>query len=98
MYAVIFTAQVKALDSQYFATAARLRELAQERYGCSEFASYTAGDTEIAISYWPDLQSIRAWKDDAEHRQAQRRGRRRWYSSYRVQVVEVLREYGPGAD
>lgn len=94
MYAVIFRAQVKELDAQYGELAARLRDRAIEEFGCLEFTACTEGDSEIAISYWPDLEHIRAWREDAIHREAQALGRERWYRSYQVQVVEVLRDYG----
>ncbi len=93
MYAVIFQATVNELDDEYYETAARLRELALSEYGCTEFSSYTQGTEEIAISYWPSKTHIQAWKNLAEHRRAQERGRTRWYRSYRVRIVEVVKDY-----
>ncbi len=93
MYAVIFRAEVQALDEEYLATAERLRSLAFEQFGCLDFISSAEGDTEVAISYWPSLESIQAWKNHPEHLRAQVLGRSRWYKNYRVQVVEVLRDY-----
>ena len=78
--------------------AARLRELALSRYGCTEFVSLTQGNQEIAISYWESEAQIRAWKQDAEHLLAQARGRSKWYKSYRVQVVEIKRDYAFPSD
>ena len=94
MYAVIFRAEIASLDEAYTATAEKLRELALTRYGCREFCSYMEGSREIAISYWDSEADIVAWKNDLEHLAAQNRGRARWYRSYSVQVVEVVREYG----
>ena len=93
MYAVIFTADVAILDADYSRTAEQLRELALQHYGCREFISCCEGASEIAISYWDSEEQIQAWKQDIEHLAAQRAGRERWYRSYRVQVVEVKREY-----
>lgn len=93
-YAVIFTAEIRQLDAEYSLTAARLRQLAMEQYGCTEFAAYTEGNKEIAVSYWPSLETLQAWKDNPEHRRAQALGYSRWYSSYEVAVVQVLRRYG----
>ena len=97
MYAVIFEARIRTLDESYQETAARMRDLAMEEYGCTAFTACTEGDTEIAISYWPSLEAISAWKQDPRHLQAQHMGRQRWYSNYRVKVVEVLREYAADA-
>ena len=93
MYAVIFRAEVNELDKAYLEMAKRLRELAINEYGCTEFASCTEGNHEIAISYWPSREAIREWKANAEHQQAQALGKSEWYKTYQVQVVEVLNQY-----
>ena len=62
-------------------------------FGCTEFSSSTEGNQEIAISYWPDKESIIAWKNDPVHLQAQQQGKAKWYKSYRVQVVEISHQY-----
>ena len=93
MYAVIFRAQIRELDTGYIDMAARLRERAIDEFGCLEFTACTEGDTEMAISYWPDLAHIKAWKADPLHREAQALGRERWYRSYQVQVVEIVKDY-----
>ncbi len=97
MYAVIFTAKIKHPDDKYAHTAKRMRQLATERYGCTEFNSVTEGDREISISYWPTLEHIQRWKNDTEHLIAQKLGQERWYSNYRVDVVELTRTYTSGA-
>jgi len=93
MYAVIFRAKIKLFDEEYSQTAARLRELARKKYGCLDFVSFTEGDDEIAISYWESLEQIKSWKQDPEHLRAQEQGKHRWYESYQVQVVDIIREY-----
>ena len=97
MYAVIFRAELAELDESYAATAARMRDRAMSKYGCTEFISVMEGTQEIAVSYWETQEQIKEWKQDAEHLAAQELGRSRWYKSYRVQVVEVIREGGSGA-
>ena len=93
MVVVIFRARTRKLDDEYFRVAARMRELALEQFGCLEFAAVTQGSDEVALSYWSDEDSVRAWKAHAEHVLAQQLGRERWYESYVVQVAQVLREY-----
>jgi heme-degrading monooxygenase HmoA len=96
MFVVIFRAKARTLDAEYAATAAHLRELALKEFGCLDFCAVTEGDQEIALSYWPDEASIRAWKQHADHLMAQKFGRERWYASYSVEVAEVKRAYqGP---
>ncbi len=73
--------------------AERMRDLALNQYGCLEFVASMEVNAEIAISYWESEAQINAWKQNAEHLSAQRKGREKWYRSYKVQVVEVIREY-----
>lgn len=94
MYAVIFKAQIAKLDPAYHDTAKRMRELAENQYGCRGFISLFEGEQEIAISYWESLEQIQQWKNDAEHLQAQALGKSKWYKSYQIDVVEIIRQYG----
>ena len=96
MYVVIFRARSRAFDAEYAQTAARMRELALAQFGCLEFHAVAEGEHEVALSYWPDEASIRAWRAHPEHLLAQQAGRDRWYASYTVQVAAVTREYGSG--
>jgi heme-degrading monooxygenase HmoA len=93
MLVVIFRARVRRVDQEYSRVAARMRELAIREFGCLEFHAVTEGEHEVALSYWPDEQSIGAWRNHPEHVLAQQAGRDRWYASYSVQVAEVTREY-----
>lgn len=93
MYAVIFRAKVAQVDEEYSLIAKRMRQLAIEKYGCSEFTSVTEDNEEISISYWKTQEQIKAWKNDAEHIAAQELGKSKWYSWYKIQVAEVMREY-----
>ena len=93
MFAVIFKAEMNEIDGDYLEIASRMRELAIHQYGCKEFSSVTEGDREISISYWESEEQIMAWKQNIEHLEAQRLGRERWYKSYSVEVVQVIRHY-----
>ena len=73
--------------------ASEMRDLAIEKYGCLEFVATTEGEDEIAISYWPDEDSISRWKSDTKHIKAQKLGQSKWYKSYTVEVVELKRKY-----
>ena len=73
--------------------AARMRQLALDEFGCLEFQALCEGEQEVALSYWPDLDSIRRWRAHTEHLLAQTLGRERWYAAYTVQVAKIEREY-----
>ncbi len=93
MFTVIFRAKIAGLDEEYRRMAARMRALAEQKYGCLEFVSATEGDEEISISYWRNQEQIKAWKNDAEHIAAQELGKSKWYRWYKVQIAEVVREH-----
>jgi heme-degrading monooxygenase HmoA len=93
MWVVIFRATVRATDDEYARVAGRMRDLALSQFGCLEFAAVNEGPEEVALSYWPSEESIRAWKQYSEHVLAQELGRERWYESYVVQVARIQREY-----
>jgi len=98
MYVVIFRAKIRMLDDDYMRMAARMRELALHQFGCIAFHSVTQGCEEIALSYWPDEASIRAWKAHPEHVLAQQAGQEQWYAAYSVQVAAITREYQAAID
>lgn len=92
-YAVIFTSVRSPADEEGYAQmSARMVELAARVDGFLGMDS-AREDVGITISYWRDLESIRAWKRDAEHMIAQGQGRRKWYDSYRLRVALVERDY-----
>ena len=96
MYAVIFKSEINELDQRYYEMASRMRDLAINQYGCTEFISVTEAGKEIAISYWDSLDKIKQWKQNAEHLVAQELGRSQWYKKYQVQIVEIIHEYTKG--
>ena len=91
-YAVIFTSLRTDGDTGYGAMAERMVELAalQPGYLGLESARETVG---ITVSYWADLESIRAWKANAEHLDAQRLGHQKWYAAFKVRIAKVERDY-----
>lgn len=92
-YAVIFTSH-RANDEGYAETAARMEELAAQQPGYLGIESVHGADgLGITVSYWTDLESIRAWKANAEHRVAQQRGKSEWYSDYVTRVCRVEYDY-----
>jgi heme-degrading monooxygenase HmoA len=94
-YAVVFTSQHTGADEGYETTARRMVELAAQQPGFLGIESARGADgLGITVSYWESLESIAAWKAVGEHRAAQARGKAVWYSTYRLRVCKVEREYG----
>lgn len=99
-YAVIFSSQRSPhgeTDDGYGAMAERMVELASGQPGFLGIESARdAGGFGITVSYWRSPADIAAWKADAEHREAQRLGRERWYGHFELRVAKVERAYaGP---
>lgn len=94
-YAVIFTSLRTDRSAGYDAMAARMMALAATQPGFLGVESTRGPEgLGITVSYWRDEASIRAWKGDAEHRQAQQSGQNDWYADYQVRVAKVERAYG----
>ena len=91
-YAVIFTSLRTEVDDGYGAMAARMLELAATQPGFLGVESARDG-VGITVSYWSDLESIRLWKQNAEHLDAQRLGHQKWYSAFKTRVAKVERDY-----
>lgn len=97
--AVIFTSvRTDADDEGYAQAAADMERLAAEQPGYLGIESARAG-LGVTVSYWATADDARAWKQVAEHRLVQQRGRAHWYHAYRVRVATVERDYGmPAAE
>lgn len=91
-YAVIFTSIKKENAEGYESIAERMVELAAQQPG---FLGVESAREEIGItvSYWDSMYSIKLWKENAEHRIAQERGKMQWYEHYTVRICLVQREY-----
>lgn len=92
-YAVIFTSLRTEGDNGYSDMATNMVELAAQQPGFLGIES-AREELGITVSYWSDLESIRNWKTNAEHLQAQRLGREQWYASFKVRISKVERDYG----
>ena len=94
-YVVVFTNRHKAPeDKNYHAMGEEMQALAATMPGYLGFES--ARDEEgfgFAISYWESEEAIKNWKRQADHLNAQMRGRTEWYENYVVRVAKVERAY-----
>jgi len=92
-YAVIFTSLRSEGDNGYGEMADRMNELAAQQPGFLGVESVRE-HLGITVSYWDSLESIKHWKANLEHQEAQKSGRERWYSAFKVRIAKVEREYG----
>jgi heme-degrading monooxygenase HmoA len=95
MIVTIFRSRLKPEHiDEYNSVANRIHALAETMPGFVSITSYSAADGErVSIVEFADQASHVAWRNHAEHIQAQRLGRERFYSQYRVQVCESINDY-----
>lgn len=67
-------------------------ELASKQPGFLGFET-ARQEIGISVSYWSTPEAIKAWKQNAIHRQVQSRANE-WYKTFLVRVCRVDREYG----
>ena len=91
-YAVIFTSIRTVGDNGYSEMAVRMTELAQLQDGFLGVES-ARNEIGITVSYWRDLDSIRNWRENAEHTFAREKGRKKWYKSFKTRIAKVERDY-----
>ena len=96
MYAVIFSARrASAGDDGYDDAAARMAALSREMPGFIDMEHARGPDGfGITVCYWESEDAIAAWRRQAEHLEAQRRGAAEWYEEYSVRIAKVVRAYG----
>ena len=95
-YAVIFTSQHRGVEREaYGQMSDRMVALAESQPGFLGLESARSPEgLGITVSYWKDLESIAAWKENAEHKLAQQHGRRTWYAEYQMRIALVEKDYG----
>jgi heme-degrading monooxygenase HmoA len=91
-YAVIFTSTRTSGDNGYSEMSDKMFELVAQQDGFlgAESAREEIG---ITVSYWRDLESIKRWRDNADHTIARNRGRSDWYNNFKIRIAKVERDY-----
>ena len=98
MIAVIFEVRPKPERKQdYLDLAAGLRPILEKIDGfisIERFESLTEKGKILSLSFFRDEAAIEAWRNVAEHRQSQARGRAQIFEDYRIRIAGVVRDYG----
>lgn len=98
MIAVIFEVTPAAGRMQdYLDHAAYLKPLLEPMDGfisVERFQSLSVPGKLVSLSFWRDEASVKAWREQGEHRLAQAAGRHGVFADYRLRVAEVVRDYG----
>jgi len=65
--------------------------------GVERFESSSEPGRFVAIGFFDDEDAVTRWRNDPLHRHAQRLGRSRFFSDYRLRMAHVVRDYGPNS-
>ena len=93
-YAAIFSSTGAGAQEGYAEDTETILELAKRHPGFLGIEAAGDEDLSIAVSYWDSDETIRAFKQLAEHLIIQKRGRETYYKSYKMRVARVERDYG----
>src|SRR5215475_8912688 len=96
MIAVIFEVWPDRRED-YLDIAAELRPLLQQIDGfisVERFESITEKGKMLSLSFFRDEAAVEAWRNVAEHRVAQAKGRAGIFKDYRLRIASVIRDYG----
>lgn len=91
-YAVIFSSTRTVGDNGYSEMADKMVELAKQQDGFLGIES-ARNEIGITVSYWKDLDSIKKWKENSEHKVAREKGRKNWYQSFKTRIAKVEMDY-----
>jgi heme-degrading monooxygenase HmoA len=81
-------------QNEYAEWAARIHDIAVRMPGFISIKTFTADDGErVSIVEFESEETMRAWREQPDHRQAQELGRKLFYSEYRIQVCRPIRDY-----
>lgn len=98
MIAIIFEVWPQDEDrSEYLDIAAELRPVLEELEGfisVERFQSITDPGKLLSISFFENEEAVQRWRNIAEHRVAQSKGRSGIFKNYRLRVAGVMRDYG----
>jgi heme-degrading monooxygenase HmoA len=94
MIVTVFRSRLRAgIREEYLTLAARMNELAKTMPGYISHKGFLADDGErVTIVEFEHEEGMRTWRMHPEHRAAQRKARKEYYSEYSIQVCTVVRE------
>lgn len=98
MIAVIFeVVPADGRQQEYLELAAALRPELEKIDGfisVERFQSLTDRSKILSLSFWRDEEAVARWRNHANHRRTQAKGRAGVFDTYRLRVAGVIRDYG----
>ena len=98
MIAVIFEVWPKPEHKkEYLDIAAELKPILETIDGfisVERFESLTEKGKILSLSFFRDEAAVAAWRNVAQHRKSQGKGRATIFENYRLRIAGVIRDYG----
>ena len=98
MFVVVFEVQPNpGREQDYLDIAASLKPDVEQIDGfisVERFESLTEKGKMLSLSFFRDEAAVQAWRNVAEHRAAQAKGRGGIFRDYRLRIASVIRDYG----
>lgn len=91
-YAVIFSSLRTESNDNYESMATKMLELAAKQEGFLGVES-VRNELGITVSYWQDLESIKKWRDNSNHKYAKENGKTKWYKVFKTRIAKVEFDY-----
>jgi heme-degrading monooxygenase HmoA len=93
MLVILFRSKLTPEAGQdYSAMSEEMHRLVRDNPGFVDVKHYTADDGErLTVAWFQDKESLRAWRELPQHREAQRTGRQKWYEYYKMDVATIER-------
>ena len=96
MIVTVFRSRLRpGVESEYMQWAKRMSDIAVAMPGYISHKGFVAEDGErVTLVEFESEEAQRAWSVHPEHVRAQKHGRQNFYAEFRVQIGNVIREWG----
>ena len=94
MVLVVFRSRIRpGAEAELGRLGQRMYELASAMPGYLSYKDFAAEDGEnVSIIEFDSLEAVARWREHPEHKLAQERGRREFFSEYLIQVCTPVRQ------
>lgn len=95
MVVVVFRTRLRpGVEKEIEEMGGRMYELASTMPGFISYREYMSDDGEgVAVVEFESHETLAAWREHPEHREAQAAGRERFFAEYRITVCDIVRDY-----
>lgn len=96
MIVIVFRTRIRqgVVEQEMEELGKRMYQLACEMPGFISYKDFAAQDGEyVSIVEFESMETLAAWRNHPEHKEAQRQGRERYFSEYHIQVCTTVRDY-----